>query len=289
MRKLFPAWVHPLTLSLALSLALLVGGCSPQITAPDSRDVQVEQKEKQLDPDGWNKILEAVEASKKVTKFEINGKLETREQNRTHLATVYGYVNLPDRIDVSQKIDGRSYYLYQDADSSYFREEGVWRKIDRVKLPDTWGGLERLGKLQPPTVYRFGDISILTHNDTELYQFEADAVELAGLPASQAGTQAGNQAGQEGNQAGNQAGQAATQAGQLAAPQGKKIPSLYTIYIDKEHRYIRQIDIQSTSAVDDVGTVLSIASIRFASQNKDHVTIGKKPESLLQQLKAEQQ
>ncbi|MFC4769486.1 hypothetical protein [Effusibacillus consociatus] len=217
------------TAVLTLSLALLLGGCGPLITAPDSRDIPIEKKEKKLDENGWRTILEAVRVSKSITNFSVQADLRTREQNKYHESRVFGHVVLPDKIVMSQSVDGRSYYVYQDENITYYRKEDVWRPVERIRLPDTWGSLERLSNAQLSKVYRQKDISMLTPNDTEVYEFEADAVAVAGLPA----------------------------------PQGKSIPSRYTIYIDKKDRFIRQIDIVSTSAVDDVGTLFSEAAIKF--------------------------
>lgn len=236
---------------LALSLAALLTACSPQLTAPSSQDIPIEREEKFVAEDGWATILKSVDQSRTITRFGLQGTLETKERNQYHRSQVYGHIIAPDQIEMSQNVDGRSYYIYQDAKSAYYREEGVWRPIDRIALPDTWGSLERLRHIQPPKeVYRFKDMSILTPNDTEVYQFEADAIRLAGMPGTQ----------------------------------GKTLPSQYTVYIDKKTRYIRQIDIQSTGAVDDVGTVWSNATLRFFDIDKPDLKI-EMPPGLKQQLK----
>ncbi|WP_018132933.1 hypothetical protein [Effusibacillus pohliae] len=235
---------------LALPLAAALGGCSPQLSAPNSNEIPLEQKEKKPAPDGWAKIVESVEKSRQISKFGISGTLETREQNRFHRSSVYGHVILPDQAEMSQSVDGRSYYIFQDKTSAYYREEGVWRPISRLQLPDPWDSLQKLAKIQPPRVDRLEDMTFLKLNDTEVYQFEADAIDVAGLPVSQ----------------------------------GKKMPSRYTIYIDKDTRFIRQIQILSTSEVDDIGTVVTTATIKFFDQNNKDVQISM-PASLKEQLK----
>lgn len=244
--------------ALALALSFILGGCGPQLSAPDSKDIPIEKREKTLVDYGWNKVVESVQKSQAITKYGISGTLDTREQNKFHRSAIYGNVVPPDQMDLSQQVDGRSYYLFQDKTSTFYREEGVWKPIDRVTIPDVWSSLQRLTKIKPSQVYRLKDISMFLPNDTELYQFEADAIDLLGAPA----------------------------------PQGKKLPSLYTIYIDTKTRYIREIDIKTTSAVDDVGTVVTDAAIKFFSQSADTKaadSVLKRPPSLEQQLKNQKQ
>ncbi|BCJ87753.1 hypothetical protein [Effusibacillus dendaii] len=239
--------------ALSLGLALLMSGCSLPLSAPNSTATPAKPEEKTMDPDGWNQILDSVDKNQTVTDFGIQASLETFERNNKHAARLYGDIILPDQAVISQTIDNQSYYLYQDKKTAYYRELGVWRPTERVAIPNVWQSLLSLKKLPAPPVFRLPDLSLLTNKDTEVYQFEADAIRFADwLPTA-----------------------------------NKTIPSRYTIYVDKKTRYIRQIDIVSTSSVSDIGTMVSNASIKFFNLGNKQTKI-EMPEGLKQQLKNQQ-
>jgi hypothetical protein len=248
MRRIRPKMLLVMILAI---LSLGISGCGIRYTAPNAQEAPPKAEEKHVDPNGWSAILDAINKNHTVTKFGMNGNLYVRERGRTHLSSIYGNVIMPDQIVMSQSVDGRSYYIFQDKQSSYYREDGAWRPSTRVQLPDIWASLERLTKMNPPTVYRLKD-QILISSNTHVYQLEADAVPLAGFPV----------------------------------PEGKAVPTLYTFYIDTKTHYLMKIEMESVSGVDDVGTFVTNASIQFFSLNDDNLKVEMPPE-LKNQLKEE--
>lgn len=238
-------WILLSTLALALS------GCSLSPTAPNAKDVPPVEEVKTVDAQGWNTLMKAVEQSAQITRFGMSGTLYTQERGKTHRSAIYGNVILPDEIVMSQNVDGRSYYIYQDQTASYYRADGAWRPSTRVQLPNPWTSLERLKQLAPPTVYRLKDDPLL---NAKVYQFTADAVPLSGITDAQV----------------------------------RSLPTLYTFWIDQKTHYIRQIKLESTSSMDDVGTFVTYAAVQFFSINDENLKI-EMPPDLKNQLKVKGQ
>jgi hypothetical protein len=240
-----------LTAVICLLFPLLLAGCGWQATAPKAEDTGTKAEEKHVDPNGWSAILEAINKNQSVTRFGISGNLYVRERGLSHLSSIYGNVILPDQMVLSQTVDGRSYYIFQDGQSSYYREDGAWKASPRVQVPNVWASLKRLTAMRPPVVYRLKD-QILVSSNTHVYQFEADAVPLAGFPV----------------------------------PQGTSVPTLYTFYIDEKTHELKKIELESISGVDDIGTMVTNASLQFFSLNDDSLKVEMPPE-LKNQLKLE--
>lgn len=230
-------------------LSVSLSGCGLGITAPSNQDIPAPPVEKRVDANGWSAILEAIDKSQSIDRFVMNGSVYTRERGLTHTTQVYGTVILPDQIVMSENVDGRSYYIFQDQRSSYYREDGAWRPSDRITLPNPFASLKRLQTIHPSTVYRLKDQILISFN-THVYQFEADAVPLAGVPVTK----------------------------------GKSIPSLYTLYIDEKTGMISKIEMESVSAIDEVGSFVTNAAIQFSSVNDGTLKVEMPPE-LKNQLK----
>lgn len=234
-------------LALGLTALLAATGCIWSTNAPEAAETQADQApvERKLSTEGWNKILEAIDKNKTAPHFGIKAEHFTNLRGLSHRSAIYGHISLPDMAVLSQNVDGRAYYLYQDEENTYWRAEDVWQKRDtRIGLPDTWESLDRLKQLTPQQVYQLPDVIIISF-PAEVYQFEADAVDIAGIDA----------------------------------PKDKKLPARYTFYVDKKDRWLKRIEIEYTDHLEGAGSVSASARIDYFDFD-DKKSAVKMPEQL---------
>ncbi|HEU4964772.1 MAG TPA: hypothetical protein VFV52_13080 [Bacilli bacterium] len=225
-----PMWKKTTLLVLSLAAILTTNGCAWQVNAPEAEEVEQEAPvQRQISTDGWDKILNAIEKNQSVENFGIKSEFLSTVNGTSHRAAIYGHVTLPDQAVLSENIDGRAYYLFQDENHTYWREEDVWQeKFQRVSIPNTWASLERMKELAPQKLYQLPD-AILVSFPAEVFQFEANAVSIAGMPA----------------------------------PDNKALPARYTFYVDKATHYLKRIEIDYTDHLEGKGTVVGHALIDY--------------------------
>lgn len=213
-----------------------------------------------LDASGWSQILTSIQKNSVIPQYSIKATLNTRGLKQTHTTAIYGNIGAPYSISMSERLDGQSYYFYQNASVTYFREQNVWREIGRVQIPNPWQNLSQLTSAPPQTVYRLPDTIIISF-PAEVYQFQANGSLLAGIGA------------------GNWSAGATAPAGAAS-----DMPSLYTFMIDKKSGLLKRIIIETTSSIEDVGTVTSTNTIDFFNLDGKSVDLTE-PQGLLDQLK----
>jgi len=233
-------------------LAALVTGCN---LVSDPAKLTETQTARSVATGGLQSVLSALSKMSTVKTYQLKAQMQVSTGRFVRTANFYGTIVLPSTIDMDETIGGANYVLYQNSQFSYFRNGNVWEAMAPLGDLRPWDSLLTLLKKAPPhVVYALPRQTVVAYN-CNVYQFETLAAQgnLA-IPSSLYG------------------GNSKTLAER----------AMYTVWIDANDGQLRQIEVQSTVGVPELGTS-SFAGTTFFSDYNQKMSV-KVPADLLAQV-----
>ena len=220
--------------------AALLSGCNLVSNPTLLRQAVVSR---QVDPGGLAAVKAALASMKNVDSYELKAAINVATGRFTRTVDFYGSVRLPNTASVDMTIGGVNYVIYQTGSMAYYEDGNDgnrWRVMQPVTDLLPWNSLSSLLAQAPPkVVYRLPN-QVVVSWPCRVYQFETVAKPVA-LPNYSA----------------------------FAGSARYTIPhaALYTIFVDTFDGKLRQVEVQSTVGVPNLGTSSITSTQLFFGKN----------------------
>nr|NNM91144.1 hypothetical protein [Bacilli bacterium] len=204
----------------------LLSGCN-LVSTPKAIQTQVATQT--VDPTGLQAVLASIDTMKGLSSFEVKAQIQEAAGKFNRQVDYYGSILLPHTVYVDETIGGNDYLVYQDGTFSYYRDNGHWYPMQPLTALKPWDSLRKLLTTNPPKVVDQLPTQTVVSWLCNVYQFTTSASPVIG-------------------------------GSSLTSTLGKT-PSkaLYTVWVDATDGKLRQIEVQSTIGVPEIGTA-SISS-----------------------------
>ncbi len=209
--------------ALALVGATILSGCNLQSHPSVLKQAIIARK---IDPQGVQQVLHAIAKMNALKTYEVKAQIQEVAGRFSRQVNFYGTVRLPNAVYVDETIGGNDYLVYQNNKFSYYRDNGHWYPMQPVTDLQPWQSMHTLLVNNPPQVVYSLPEQTVTSWLCNVYQFTTAAQPSVMGTFVQHGLKSG------------------------------KIPqqALYTVWVDTTDGALRQIEVQSTVGVPQLGT-----------------------------------
>lgn len=213
-----------------------------------------------LVPNGLANIEQALRTmdARTTVSYDMKATLDVATGRYVREVDYFGSVRFPNTVSMDMTIGGNNYIIYQTGNLAYYMDGNAgnrWLPMQPVGDLHPWNSLASLLQTAPPrAVYRLPD-QVVVSWPCHVYQFETVARPVV-LP----------------------------DAGVFAGTRAHTIPhaALYTVFVDKSDGLLRQIEVQSTVGIPDLGTS-SVTSTQLFFNNNARMTLPV-PQALVSQI-----
>lgn len=241
----------------AVSAALLLSGCN---LVSDPALLKQTQTVRTVAPNGLSNIEQALQVmdAATTTSYDMKATLDVATGRYVRQVAYFGSVRFPDTVSMDMTIGGNNYVIYQTGNLAYYMDGNAgnrWLPMKPVVNLHPWISLQSLLRSAPPrVVYQLPD-QVVVSWPCHVYQFETVA-RPAVLP----------------------------NVGAFVGASARTTPhaALYTVFVDTKDGLLRQIEVQSTVGVPDLGTS-SITSTQLFFNNNVRLTLPV-PQALVSQI-----
>ncbi len=234
----------------AFAVAMLLSGCG--LSSTNVLFSQATQS-RQVDPTGLTAVKAALASMSSIETYQMKGQIQVATGRFVRTTDFYGTVQLPDVINMDETIGGTDYVLYQNGSFSYYRDGNRWVPSPPIANLKPWDSLTRLVQEDPPKVVYSLPEQTVTSWLCRVYQFKSEAK-----------------------------GADFTAIGNKAGLHTIAHSALYTVWIDANDGQLRQVEVQSTVGIPDLGTAsIDATQLYFGYNQKMNLTV---PSDLLAQV-----
>lgn len=237
--------------ALALVGATVLSGCNLESHPSVLKQAIIARK---VDPQGLQQVLNALSKMNALKTYEVKAQIQEVAGQFNRQVNFYGTVRLPNAIYVDETIGGNDYLVYQNNQFSYYRDNGHWYPMSPIKDLQPWQSMRSLLVSNPPqVVYSLPEQTVVSWL-CNVYQFTTAAQPSVMGPLTKTDITGG------------------------------KVPqqALYTVWVDSTDGALRQIEVQSTVGVPQLGTASINATQLYFGYNQTAVL--PVPEDLLSQV-----
>jgi hypothetical protein len=222
-----------------LTLACFLTGCS--LTQMPSAGTDALHQDKPQPADQKIALLQdAFNKSTGIQKYGIKAFVTTTANNFTKNASFYGHVANPDRFQMNEVIDGKSFMVTQTAHETYLREDNKWKPIPRITKPfDLFGSLQRLSR-SLAHVNQLKDDTVIS-TPTYVFQFDTDTNSVADLQ----------------------------NWSNVSAKDLQNVPVQITVWVGKSDHNIYKLKMQWSHDIPSIGNVAEDVTVMFFDLNSD--------------------
>lgn len=180
-----------------------------------------------VDPQGLQQVESALDQMNTVQTYDLKADIGVATGRFVRDALFYGSVELQSPVTVSmdETIGGADYVVYQSNQFAYFRNGAKWEPTTPIQDLRPWDSLRQLLATAPPkTVYQLPQQTVVSWI-CNVYQFTTTAAAVGPTDP------------------------------QTVLP-SHRIPAkaLYTVWVDTTDGLVRQVQVQSTVGVPNLGT-----------------------------------
>lgn len=242
-----------------------LSGCTPAIQKASSGASSIGKiTERNVD---WAPLQTAIRRSAASTVFKIKSSVSLKDGSMHTHFSVYGTVNLPDKISVSLTENNFNISYFQQGKVAYADEQGIWKQTQSMQKFDAYQGYVELiqkaitNKLPLNQLNR----SYVVNEYCDVYQvtMPTGSVSLPSFLADVSGASG--------------AGSAQVSAGE---------PIQYTFFVGEKTGYLREVQTTSVSGVNEVGPVAADTDTTFFDIDKPNIAKITVPKTLVKQLEA---
>ncbi|WAH35445.1 hypothetical protein [Alicyclobacillus dauci] len=244
----------------AVCLAGLTG-CTPSVQRPSIASATA-TKVTQTNV-SWSALAQAVAKTSAASMYKIQSTVSLQNGSSHTSFTVYGTVNLPDKISVQVHENNFNISFYQQGKVAYADEQGQWNQTNALSNIDAFGGYQQIVHAAMAD-----NLPLEKMNRTYVTDEYCDVYRVT-MPDSTATVPAFLQS-----------LSALESKGEVAV----KEPIQYIFYVGETSGYIRQVQTQSVNSVNQVGPVATNTSTLFYDLDQEKVAQIQIPNSLVKQL-----